>query len=264
MRDFLTAGAKALAAARRLARAAPGELARRGVLVRHSKPAASTRLGPPVPDPEKIICVGTNYADHCAESGAEPPDRPILFAKFRPSLAGPRDEIVLPAISEEVDYEAELAFVVGRRARHVPLCKALDYVAGYMVLNDVTARDIQRSDGQWVRGKSFETFAPCGPALVTRDEVPDHKALRIGTTIAGEVLQDSSTANLIFDVPYILSFISEVMPLAPGDVVSTGTPPGVGVFRDPPRLLRPGDVCECWVERLGRLANPVVAAKRRT
>jgi 2-keto-4-pentenoate hydratase/2-oxohepta-3-ene-1,7-dioic acid hydratase in catechol pathway len=220
---------------------------------------ARVRLHPPVPDPQKIICVGQNYRDHCAEQNLPVPERPIIFAKFATSLAGPRDPIVLPRISAQIDFEIELAFVIGKGGKHIARESALEHVAGYMIFNDVTARDIQFGDKQWVRGKSCDTFAPCGPALVTPDEVPDPHALALELRVNGVVMQKSNTNQMIFRVPELIAFLSQTITLTPGDIISTGTPPGVGVFRKPPVFLKPGDKVTCVVEKLGSLENACVA-----
>jgi 2-keto-4-pentenoate hydratase/2-oxohepta-3-ene-1,7-dioic acid hydratase in catechol pathway len=217
------------------------------------------RLRAPLLRPGKILCVGLNYADHAAEQGTKPPASPILFGKFATCIVGPEEPIVLPKTSSQVDYEAELAFVIGRRAKGVPEAEAMRHVAGYTVCNDVSARDFQFGDGQWTRGKSCDTFCPIGPALVTADEVPDPHALGIELRLNGQVMQQSSTRNLIFSIPFLVSFISRTMTLEPGDLVSTGTPPGVGVFRKPPVFLKAGDTVEIAVEKVGTLRNPVVA-----
>lgn len=222
-------------------------------------PVESTRLVAPVGDPQKIICIGQNYRDHCAEQNQPLPERAIIFAKFPTALIGPGADIVLPRLSQQVDYEAELAFVIGKRARHVPESEARDYIAGYMCLNDVSARDIQFGDKQWVRGKTFDTFAPTGPCLVTTDEIPDPHALDIQLTLNGQTMQSSNTSNLIFGVFHLVSYLSAVMTLEPGDIVTTGTPGGVGIFRTPPVLLKPGDEVSITIERVGTLTNPVVA-----
>jgi 2-keto-4-pentenoate hydratase/2-oxohepta-3-ene-1,7-dioic acid hydratase in catechol pathway len=224
-------------------------------LLRHQ----SVRLGPPVPQPQKIVCVGLNYRDHCAEQNVPVPREPVIFAKFATALAGPRDAIVLPKLSSQVDPEVELAFVIGKAGRHIPEQRAIEHVAGYMVFNDVTARDLQRADKQWVRAKSFDTFAPCGPALVTADEVPDPQNLRLELSVNGELRQSSNTNQMIFSVAYLVSFLSRSFTWMAGDVVATGTPPGVGVFRKPPVFLKPGDRVACSIEGLGVLENPCVA-----
>lgn len=217
------------------------------------------RLGAPVPDASKVICLGLNYADHAREQHKEPPSAPLLFAKAPSALSGPNDEIVIPPQDDHVDCEAELAVVIGKTARKIGRNEAMEAVAGYMVFNDVSARTIQRGDRQWFRGKSFDTFAPCGPTLVTRDEVRDPQSLGIASYINEMKLQSSSTSELIFDIPYVVSYISEAMTLLPGDIISTGTPAGVGVFRDPPVFLKPGDTVTIEIEGLGRLESAVVA-----
>ena len=219
----------------------------------------AVRLAPPIPDPQKIICVGQNYRDHCLEQNAPIPKSPIIFTKFITSLAGPRDNILLPHVSEQIDYEIELAFVIGKGGKHIPEERALEHVAGYMVFNDVTARDIQFGDKQWVRGKSCDTFAPCGPALVTRDEIDDPQNLKLEMKLNGEVMQSSNTGQMIFDIAYLISFLSRTLTWTPGDIVATGTPPGVGVFRKPPVFLKPGDKLVATVEKLGSLENTCVA-----
>ncbi|HOE96566.1 MAG TPA: fumarylacetoacetate hydrolase family protein [Candidatus Sumerlaeota bacterium] len=226
-------------------------------------PLDRVHLNAPVPDPEKVICLGLNYLEHCREQEGrlgrpvEPPKQPILFAKFASTLTGPYDPIVLPdpKVTREADYEVELAVVIGRTARGVSQRAAADHIAGYMVLDDVSARDCQREDHQWVRSKSFDTFAPCGPALVTPDEVPNPGRLALTTRLNGEVMQSSNTSDMIFKIPRIISFISQAITLKPGDIITTGTPPGVGAFREPPISLKPGDVVECEIEGLGVLRN---------
>ncbi len=222
-------------------------------------PGVGATLLPPVGDPQKIICIGQNYRDHCLEQNQPFPEWPIIFAKFQTALIGPGAPIRLPAISQKVDYEAELAFVIGRRARNVSEAEARSYVAGYMCLNDVSARDIQFGDKQWVRGKTCDTFAPTGPMLVTADEVEDPHALDISLTLNGKQMQRSNTSNLIFGVDYLVRFLSQSITLEPGDIVTTGTPGGVGVFRDPPVFLKPGDEVSITIAGLGTLTNPVVA-----
>ena len=224
-----------------------------------ARPLSGVHLHPPVPGPQKIICIGQNYRDHCLEQNAPIPKSPIVFAKFATSLAGPRDNIVLPKISEQIDYEIELAFVIGKGGKHIPEEHALEHVAGYMVFNDVTARDIQFSDKQWVRGKSCDTFAPCGPALVTRDEILDPQNLKLELRVNGQLMQSSSTSQMIFGVAHLIAFLSQTLTWTPGDIVATGTPPGVGVFRKPPVFLKPGDKVVASVEQLGSLENVCVA-----
>jgi 2-keto-4-pentenoate hydratase/2-oxohepta-3-ene-1,7-dioic acid hydratase in catechol pathway len=219
---------------------------------------ADVRLLAPVPDPEKIVCLGLNYRDHAAEAGQEIPAAPMWFAKFANSLIGSGEPIVLPpAHAEHVDYEAELAVVIGRAALRVPAEQALDYVAGAMPFNDVTARDLQFQNPLWTSGKAIDTFAPCGPALVTLDEIEDLQSLTLRTRIDGEILQEGTTANQIFGVAEVIAWLSRTMTLLPGDIVATGTPAGVGASKN--RFLRDGDTVEVEVEGLGAVVNPVRA-----
>lgn len=220
-------------------------------------PLADARLASPLPRPPKIVCVGLNYLDHATEQNVPLPEHPLLFSKATSSVVGPYDDVVLPAESEQVDYEVELAVVIGKTATAVSEADAYDYVAGYTVANDVSARDIQFRQQQWHQGKSYDTFCPMGPWLVTKDEIPDPNALAVKLTLNGTVLQDSNTDNLIFNIPTLVSRISSAMTLLPGDVISTGTPAGVGVFRDPKILLKAGDYMETWVEGIGTLKNHV-------
>ena len=220
---------------------------------------ADVKLLAPVPHPDKIICIGLNYSDHAAETGQPIPKFPIVFSKYSNTVIATGENIVLPRVSNEVDYEAELGFVIGKTARHVSAANALEYIAGYMPINDVSARDYQTRISQWTMGKTFDTFAPMGPALVTSDEVGDPGNLAINLTINGETLQNSNTNKLIFGVPQLVEALTEVMTLQPGDVVSTGTPPGVGMARNPKRYMRPGDVVNITIEKLGTLSNPVEA-----
>lgn len=213
---------------------------------------------PPV-TPGKILAIGRNYADHAIEGGSEPPSAPLIFNKLANSLSAHLAPIVLPTISSQIDYEAELAVVIGRRAKRVSEAEALDYVFGYSLINDVSARDLQFGDGQWVRGKGLDSFAPLGPFITTRDEIADVQALNIEGRLNGEVMQTSNTAKMIFKIAYLISYISQGITLEPGDVIATGTPEGVGIFRKPPVLLKAGDVFEVTVEKLGTLRNPVVA-----
>ena len=225
--------------------------------------ADKVRLLSPVGRPGKILCIGLNYRDHCTEQGKEPPKTPLVFAKFPNSILEPGGEIMRPRITRELDYEAELGVVIGKNGRHVPQAEALEYVGGYLNVNDVSARDLQRSDGQWTRAKSSDTFAPMGPFVVTRDEVPDPQDLAISCRVNGEVVQHSNTNQMVFPVSYLISFISEFTTLEVGDVIATGTPAGVGVWRKPPRFLKPGDAIEVEVEGLGVLRSTVRAEKRR-
>ena len=236
--------------------------ARHGALL-HDERIASRRDAveflPPV-YPGKILAIGRNYVDHAIEGGEAPPAAPLIFTKLPNALSAHEAPIVLPAISAQVDYEAELAVVIGRKCKHVSAAAALDYVFGYTLINDVSARDLQFGDGQWVRGKSLDGFAPLGPFITTRDEIADVHALKIEGRLNGVVMQSSNTAKMIFKVPYLISYISQGITLEPGDVIATGTPEGVGIFRQPPVLLTAGDVFEVSVERLGTLRNPVIAA----
>ena len=213
----------------------------------------------PIERPRKIVCVGLNYKDHAEEQGVELPTAPLLFAKFTTSLIGPGEAIVIPPLVTQCDYEAELGVVIGATVRNISRENALEAVAGYICANDVSARDLQFADKQWTRGKSPDTFCPVGPQLVPAAEVSDPHNLRIRAIVNGEVLQDSSTANLIFGIDEIISYITQTSTLEPGDLILTGTPAGVGVFRDPQRLLQPGDVVTIEIEGLGELTNPVVA-----
>ncbi|MEX2172117.1 MAG: fumarylacetoacetate hydrolase family protein [Pirellulales bacterium] len=219
--------------------------------------AENIRLLSPIPQPSKVIGVGLNYRNHAIESGMAIPAEPIVFTKFATSVIGPEMPIRLPEISEEVDFEAELAVVIGRRGRNVAQGDAMNYVAGYTLANDVSARDwqLKKPGGQWILGKTFDTFCPLGPALVTSDEVPDPHNLRIQLRLNGETMQDSTTSELIFRVDQLIAYLSQIFTLEPGDVILTGTPPGVGFARKPPVFLRPGDVCEVEIEGLGILRN---------
>ena len=214
----------------------------------------------PAVNPTKILAIGRNYADHAAEGGADLPKAPLLFNKLPNSLSAHNAPIVLPAISEQVDYEAELAVVIGQTAKRVSEAAALDYIFGYSLIDDVSARDLQFGDGQWTRGKGLDTFAPLGPFITTRDEIEDVQSLKIEGVLNGRVMQSSNTSKMIFKVAYLVSYLSQGITLEPGDVIATGTPDGVGIFRKPPVLLKDGDVFEVKIERLGTLRNPVVAA----
>jgi 2-keto-4-pentenoate hydratase/2-oxohepta-3-ene-1,7-dioic acid hydratase in catechol pathway len=211
----------------------------------------------PVPRPGKLICIGLNYRDHAAESKMPIPERPVVFSKFSSSVIAPGEPVVVPATSAQVDYEAELAVVIGRRAKNVSLSEAMNCVLGYTAFNDVSARDFQFADGQWQRGKSCDTFAPMGPFIVTADEIPDPHKLSIKLRLNGQTMQDSNTDQLIFAIPELISFLSETITLEPGDVIATGTPSGVGFARKPPVFLKHGDQMEVEIERIGTLNNPV-------
>jgi len=213
----------------------------------------------PIPRPGKIVCVGLNYKDHAEEQGAELPAAPLLFAKFTTSLIGPGDPIVIPPIVTKCDYEAELGVVIGTTVRGVSKENAFEAVAGYVVANDVSARDLQFSDGQWTRGKSPDTFCPVGP-LVPVAEVTDPHALAIRAILNGDTVQDSTTANLIFGIDEVIAYVSQTTTLEAGDLILTGTPAGVGVFRDPQRLLAPGDEITIEIDGVGSITNPVTAA----
>ena len=219
-------------------------------------PLTDATLLAPLPRPGKIVAIGRNYRDHTTEEGVEPPSAPLVFAKWPSSVIGPGADISWdPELTGQVDYEAELAVVIGRTARHVSVADALDHVLGYTCLNDVSARDLQFGDGQWVRGKSLDTFCPMGPALVTADEIDDPQDLAISCSIGDELLQDAHTSAMFFGVAEIVSYCSRSFTLDPGDVIATGTPGGVGAFRDPPRFLRDGERVVVEIERIGRLEN---------
>jgi 5-carboxymethyl-2-hydroxymuconate isomerase len=207
--------------------------------------------------PGKIVCVGLNYRDHAAEQGTELPAAPLLFAKWPNALIGDGEAIVIPPEARQVDYEAELGVVIGTRVRRATEARALDAVRGYVCVNDVSARDLQFADGQWTRGKSPDTFCPVGPRLVPREEIDDPQALAIRCLVNGQVLQDSSTAQMVFSVAEIIAYVSRTVSLEPGDLIATGTPAGVGVFRDPKVLLGDGDEVTVEIEGLGSLTNPV-------
>jgi 2,4-diketo-3-deoxy-L-fuconate hydrolase len=216
------------------------------------------RIGCPVHAPSKIICLGKNYAEHAKEGGFENPDKPLIFCKTSNALNGPFDPIILPKSSGKIDWEVELAIIIGKEGKRISKERALDYIAGYTVMNDVSGREAQFSDSQWFRGKSFDGFAPLGPVIVTADEIGDVNNLRITAKVDGKIMQDGNTKDMIFDVFTIIEDISEDITLIPGDIISTGTPAGVGIFRDPPVVLRPGNVVECYVENIGSIINKVV------
>jgi 2-keto-4-pentenoate hydratase/2-oxohepta-3-ene-1,7-dioic acid hydratase in catechol pathway len=221
----------------------------------------SGRLLAPVPSPGKVICIGLNYRDHAAESGMAPPPEPVVFSKFSQSVIGPDEPVRLPAVCREVDYEAELVVVIGKRGKHIPRSEALKHVAGYTNGNDVSSRDWQlnKPGKQWLLGKTPDTFAPTGPWLVTADEAPDSRNLSIALRLNGQTMQNSNTRELIFGVDELIAYISQLAALEPGDLIFTGTPPGVGMARKPPVWLKPGDVCEVEIAGLGVLRNPIVA-----
>jgi len=246
--EFLAGGSEVLAKAQAAAESGAGE----------SRPA---NVLAPIPNPGKIICIGLNYADHAAESGAEIPSEPVTFCKFGTAVAADREAVLLPKLSEKVDYEAELVVVIGKQGRHIPQTEAMSYVGGYTCGHDVSARDWQigKPGGQWLLGKTFDGFAPFGPVLVTPDEVPNPGELRIALRLNGETMQDSNTRQLIFPIDHLISYLSGVVTLEPGDVLFTGTPPGVGAARKPPVFIQDGDVAEVEIEGIGILTNSFVA-----
>jgi len=221
--------------------------------------AAGVTWAAPIPRPPKIICIGLNYRDHAEEARMAIPEVPTVFAKFPTAVIGHGQPIVLPRNSRKPDYEAEFAIVIGAGGRHIPEERWRDHVFGYTILNDVSARDFQMATSQWMIGKTFDTFAPIGPAIVTADEIADPHKLAISLTLSGDLMQDSNTGNLIFGVGKLVSFLSSVFTLEPGDIIATGTPAGVGFARKPPRFLKPGDVVTVRIEGIGELTNPVVA-----
>jgi 2-keto-4-pentenoate hydratase/2-oxohepta-3-ene-1,7-dioic acid hydratase in catechol pathway len=250
MRELLGGGPEALKKAL--------ETTRRADAVRIDP--AKVKLSAPIPDPPKIVCLGLNYRDHAIESGATIPKEPILFSKYATALISDGDAIVLPPVSREVDFEAELVIVVGRRGRNIKPQEAMSFVAGYTIGHDVSARDwqLKKEGKQWMIGKTFDTFAPVGPVMVTPDELTDPHHLSIRLRLNGQMMQDSNTSLMIFDVPSILAYISQVFTLETGDLIFTGTPPGVGFARKPPVFLKAGDVVEVEIEGIGVLRNPVV------
>lgn len=223
--------------------------------------AASVRLLAPIPRPPKVICVGLNYRDHAAESNMQIPNVPTIFCKFPTSVIGPGAPIILPKKSTQPDYEAEFAFVIGKGGRYISRDKWREHVFGYMNLNDVSARDYQRATTQWLMGKTFDTFCPTGPWIVSAEDIEDPHQLDVKLILNGEVMQSSNTRELIFPIPVLIEHLSEVFTLEPGDIVSTGTPAGVGMARKPPRFLRDGDQVVVAVQGLGELRNPVIAER---
>jgi 2,4-diketo-3-deoxy-L-fuconate hydrolase len=215
------------------------------------------RIGCPIHAPAKIICLGKNYAEHAKEGGFENPDKPLIFCKTPNALNGPFDPIVLPQSSGKIDWEVELAIIIAKEGKRIRKADALDYIAGFTVMNDVSGREAQFSDSQWFRGKSFDGFAPVGPVIVTPDEIGDVNNLRLTAKVDGQIMQDGNTRDMIFDVFTIIEDISEDITLIPGDIISTGTPAGVGIFRDPPVVLKPGNVIECYVENIGTIINKI-------
>ncbi|WP_028392486.1 fumarylacetoacetate hydrolase family protein [Bacillus cihuensis] len=223
----------------------------------HSFSLSEVEIMAPISQPEKIICVGLNYLDHCKETGLEPPLSPVIFSKYANAIIGEKEAIEIPVNSEQVDFEAELVVVIGKEAKRITEEEAAEYIFGYTIMNDVSARDHQFSDGQWTRGKSADTFAPIGPAIVTKGQVVDPHNLDISLKLNGEVMQQSNTKNLIFRIPYIVSYLSQSMTLKPGDLIATGTPPGVGMGREPKVWLKDGDRVSITIENIGTLNNSV-------
>ena len=226
--------------------------------VKNSGRKVGARIASPIHRPSKIICLGKNYAEHAKEGGFENPDKPLIFCKTPNALSGPYDPIILPRSSGQVDWEVELAVIIGKEGKRINKTEAFDYIAGFAVMNDVSGREAQFSDSQWFRGKSFDSFAPAGPFIVTPDEIDDINNLRLTAMVDGEIMQDGNTRDMIFDIPAIIENISEDITLIPGDIISTGTPAGVGIFRDPPVVLKPGNVVECRIEQIGTIINKVV------
>jgi 2-keto-4-pentenoate hydratase/2-oxohepta-3-ene-1,7-dioic acid hydratase in catechol pathway len=253
MRGFVERGSEALESVARLLERAP-----RGAILQKR----DLRICPPFSADErpKIFCIGANYAEHAAERGSKVPDEPTVFAKFPTSLCGPDDHIVYPPNASGLDYEAELVVVIGKRAKHVPQSEAFDYVFGYTCGNDVSERHFQRADRQWLRAKSSDTFAPTGPVIVSHGEISDPHSLALGSKVNGQVRQNYTTAQMHFQVPKLIEFISHHLTMEPGDMIFTGTPPGVGEGMKPPQFLKPGDRVEVWVEKIGSLHNTVAAA----
>jgi 2-keto-4-pentenoate hydratase/2-oxohepta-3-ene-1,7-dioic acid hydratase in catechol pathway len=248
--DLIAEGAAGRAGAEDFAKTAASE---------HQYPLSSVKLLAPIPRPRKLICVGLNYRDHALETGAAIPDVPTIFNKFATAVIGPGDDIVLPKVSKSPDYEAEFAFVIGQGGRHIAAENWRKHIFGYTIINDVSARDYQRATTQWLMGKTFDTFAPMGPWIVTADEIADPHNVDVQLEINGEILQNSNTRELIFKIPELIAFLSSVFTLEPGDIVSTGTPAGVGVARTPQRFLRAGEEVIVRIAGIGELINPVVA-----
>lgn len=222
--------------------------------------ADDTRLGPPIARPSKIVCVGLNYAQHARESGMGVPEEPVLFFKATSSICGPNDDLVIPKNSQKTDWEVELAVIMGKRAKYVDLGEAMDYIAGYTIHNDYSEREFQlEKGGQWVKGKSCDTFAPLGPYLITKEEIKDPHNLNLWLKLNGKMMQNSTTADLIFDIPFLIHYISQYMTLLPGDIISTGTPSGVGLGLSPQKYLVPGDVVELGIGGLGSCGQSVKA-----
>ena len=254
VRQLLEQGPAALEQA--LARARQHFESGQGVLA-----LGSVEVGPPVPDPDKILCLGLNYRAHAAEAGLALPSVPVFFAKFRNSLVGPSDSVVLPHISTQIDYEGELAAVIGQRCKEVSEDEVLSYVAGYTIMNDISARDVQMQTSQWIAGKALDTFAPMGPGIVPAAELPDPQNLTLITRVNGQVVQHTNTGDMVFTVAQAIAFLSHLMTLEPGDIIATGTPSGVGFTRTPPLFLKGGDVTEVEIGGIGKISNPVRSFK---
>ena len=250
--DLIEKGPEGIAAATQYANTAIKDSVQQHAL-------SEVKLKAPIPRPKKLLCVGLNYRDHALETNSEIPNVPTIFAKMSTAVIAAGENIVLPKVSKSPDYEAEFAFVIGRGGRHIKAEDWARHVFGYTIVNDVSGRDYQKATTQWLMGKSFDTFAPMGPWIVTADEIPDPHDVDVKIEINGEVLQDSNTRELIFKIPYLIEFLSSVFTLEPGDIVSTGTPAGVGVARNPQRFLRPGDDVIVKIPAIGELRNPVVA-----
>lgn len=259
--DLNDADSSLPATLKQLAAVGPAILPQVAAAVASGKPLAGPiKFLAPIPDPQKVICVGLNYADHAKESGQDPPPEPVFFNKFPTAVCGHDSEIILPKVSEQVDYEAELVVIIGRGGRDIPKERAFEHVLGYCPGHDVSARDWQlhKPGKQWLLGKTFDTFAPFGPRLTTPDEIADPHRLQIQLRLNGATLQNSTTAQLIFKIDELIAYVSQVCTLQPGDVIFTGTPPGVGAARKPPVFMKPGDVVEVEIERLGTLRNKCV------
>jgi 2-keto-4-pentenoate hydratase/2-oxohepta-3-ene-1,7-dioic acid hydratase in catechol pathway len=266
--DLLTHGDAAIKKARDLTRRVEQEFMTGTFKLKRGKQRIAYRLdevklrAPITHPPKNIFCLAVNYPDHANEGGRPPPESPVLFTKPWTAIVGTEDPVIYPRKTKKLDYEAELAVVMGKNGRRIAENEAYNYVAGYTILNDISERDIQFNDRQFFRGKSFDTFAPMGPCLVTKDEIPDPQNLKLQLRVNGEVRQNSSTKNMIFKIPYIISFISDSITLDPGDVISTGTPSGVGIYAKPePKLLKPGDIVEAEIESIGILRNYITEEK---
>lgn len=265
MRSFIERGEPALAQTRSAVEfaLAQGDIRQTPDMERLVYNLEEVAVHAPILNPEKIVAIGLNYLDHAKESGMEPPKQPIFFSKYPSSIIGPRSPVVLPPadLTSKVDYEVELALVIGRSAKNTPVEQAMDHVYGYTILNDISARDLQFQDGQWVKGKALDTFAPLGPWIVTKDEIADPHSLRLVLALNGDVMQDSNTSNLIFNIPTLISYLSRFFTLKPGDIIATGTPHGVGQSRVPPRFLKAGDTMVAEIQGIGALETPVISAE---